>query len=167
MTEASVSSPLMKALRETLPGCVVVKHRDASMIGLPDCSITYGGHVLWLEFKLFEWKKWMDDFKTNHDLGMELLRLATESAPTQRAMMDKLYQASASLYVIWIKKTSVLIVDPVRGSVICSPKTAGAVHNLAWTMRTVGYHTVPRTVTYRKPGGFYLVKSTQSQTDNY
>lgn len=135
MNESSVSSPFMKALREALPGSVVVKHRDASMIGLPDCSVTYGSHVLWLEFKLFEYKKFMDSFTTSYDMGHFLLEEATKAAPTQRAMMNRMGAQAAALYVMWVKKTSVLVVNPVTGLVVGMPKTFGAVELVARMMK--------------------------------
>lgn len=115
MNEASVSSPLMEKVRELLPGSVVVKHRDASMIGLVDCSVTYGGHVLWLEFKLYEvpasWD-WMEEGDAL-EASATLLAKARKAAPKQFDLACRFRKASACLYVFWLKKTCLFLVDPV------------------------------------------------------
>lgn len=110
MTEATVLAPFMKKMRELLPLAQVVKHRDASMIGLPDFSITHNTHVLWCEAKLFVLpRKWNGDAP---GLASELTKKAQEDSPTQTEMMKKMHRASASLYVIFVKKTFVALVDP-------------------------------------------------------
>lgn len=111
MNESSASSPFMKQLRETLPHSVVVKHRDASMIGLPDCSVTFQGHVLWLEFKFFDWLGWMEGLSVEAR-AQRMLDLSSKKAPKQRAMMEDLDRAAGSLYITWVNKTGVYIVNP-------------------------------------------------------
>lgn len=99
MNEASVSSPLMGYLRKMLPGAVVVKHHDSSMIGLPDCSVTWRRKIAWLEFKL--WvppKRW--------EGGIIPCQHIAEASPTQHRMMLSLAeQATLGMYVIWAKKS--------------------------------------------------------------
>jgi hypothetical protein len=98
MNEASVSSDFMSRLRKRLPGAVVVKHRDASMIGLPDCSVTFNGRTWWIEFKLFRpGARW--------DGRLNVPAIANAS-PTQREMMNRLLNASGgrALYLVWVKK---------------------------------------------------------------
>jgi len=108
MTEASVLSTFMTRLRAEMPEAVVVKHRDASMIGLPDFSVTYMGHVLWGEAKLVTVpKKWDGHFYRQF---YDQVRLAS---PAQSTMMDKLCRASLALYFIWIKKTGLYVVNPL------------------------------------------------------
>jgi hypothetical protein len=109
MNEASVLSPFMKKLRKRMPGAVIVKHRDSSMIGLPDFSITFRGHVIWLEAKLYNMPK-----RFSYDWSI-FLKKAQEGSPTQAAMMGRLAKASASLYLIWIKKTCLLVFEPISG----------------------------------------------------
>lgn len=130
MNEASVSSPWMSGIRKALPGAVVVKHRDASMIGLVDCSVTYKTHVLWAEFKLYDWH---DRFSTmnNKERALWCLEDSTKKAPTQRETAEALSRASACLYIIWIKKTQVLVVEPVTQSVVAGPSTAWAIELVA------------------------------------
>jgi hypothetical protein len=99
-------------MRELLPLAEVIKHRDASMIGLPDCSITFNTHALWVEFKLYPMARaWegLDDLA----LAAECLKKAVEESPTQASKVKSLHRASWALYVIWVKKTCVLVIDPV------------------------------------------------------
>jgi hypothetical protein len=98
MTEASVSSAFMTALRKRLPGAVVIKHRDASFIGLPDCSVTYNGRTYWLEFKLWQPpKKW-------DGTSCPVISIA-EKSPVQYKMMQRLNFAAVAFYVVWAKKS--------------------------------------------------------------
>lgn len=129
MNESSVSSPLMEGLREGLPGSVVVKHRDASMIGLVDCSVTYGGHVLWLEFKLYSVPRswdWLEEASALEAAAF-LLAKARKDAPKQFDLACRLHEASRCLYVVWLKKTCVFIVDPVSLACIRVKRTIQAV----------------------------------------
>jgi hypothetical protein len=95
MTESSVSSPFMTLLRRELPGSVVVKHRDASMIGLPDCSVSWHQRTLWLEFKLINLPR---------SGVIDVLKIA-EASPVQYEMMKKLCRQSfGAFYIIFVKK---------------------------------------------------------------
>jgi hypothetical protein len=115
MNESSVSSPFMSQLRSELKGSVVVKHHDASMIGLPDCSITWAKKIVWLEFKLYV--PGVRHQKTPAELAAE--------SPTQHAMMCRLgLQAHAAWYVIWWKKSKkILVWDPLSNEVLFEAKT--------------------------------------------
>jgi hypothetical protein len=112
----------MSQLRVLLPGAVIVKHRDASMIGLPDFSITYKGHVIWCEGKLFTppKKKILSDD--------DYVRKAQEESPAQARMMYSMGKASWSLYIIWIKKTKIIVADPTSAVVISYSKPSQAAH---------------------------------------
>lgn len=131
MNESSVSSPLMEGLREDLPGSVVVKHRDASMIGLVDCSVTHQSHVLWLEFKLYpvlpSWD-WMEDGDVL-EASAFLLAKARKEGAKQFDLACRFREASACLYVFWLKKTCVLIVDPVS---LCCARVRRTSDAVAW-----------------------------------
>jgi hypothetical protein len=111
VNESSVSSPFMKQLRAALPGAVVVKHHDASMIGLPDCSVHWGFRVMWLEFKLLVPGLRGGWFKPE--------KVATDS-PVQHQMMCRLgQQCHAAWYVFWVKKSKRIVVwDPLRAETI-------------------------------------------------
>lgn len=104
-----------------MPGAVIIKHRDASMIGLPDFSITYRGHVLWCEAKLFVLpkKKIVSDD--------DWLKKAQKESPAQANTMQELNKASWSLYIIFIKKTKVIIADPASRAIISYSKPRDAV----------------------------------------
>lgn len=100
MTEATVSSAFMSALRKRLPDAVVIKHRDASFIGLPDCSVTFNGRVWWLEFKLLT--------KTLSFGDVE--RVAAKSPVQYKMMMRMDSAATEANYIMWIKKTEWCVV---------------------------------------------------------
>jgi hypothetical protein len=109
MREASALAPFHKALRKRLLGSVVVKHRDASMIGLVDTSITWQGRTIWAEGKLY-------NLPHSGDPGYEhWLRIAQEDSPTQAEFAKKLNKTSCCVYVIFIKKTCVYIGWPDTG----------------------------------------------------
>ena len=98
MTEASVSSAFMSALRKRLPDAVIVKLRDASFIGLPDCSITFRRYAFFVEFKLWQpQKRW--------DGKCDVQKIA-EKSPVQFEMMKRLYRSAMNAwYIVWAKKT--------------------------------------------------------------
>lgn len=119
MNESSVSSPFMKQLRERLPQAVVVKHHDASMIGLPDCSVTYNHSVWWLEFKFFLLKRrWIG--QTEEQVLRECIHDIWEKSPTQWEMMLRMDTAATAFYIIWVKKTCVFLYRPLAdGYQVC------------------------------------------------
>ena len=51
MNESTVSSKFQSQLRQALPGCVVIKHADKSMIGMVDASVTFNNKTVWMEYK--------------------------------------------------------------------------------------------------------------------
>lgn len=51
MTEASLTSALVKLAREQLRGAVVLKHADSFTYGIPDLSVTWHGKTTWWEVK--------------------------------------------------------------------------------------------------------------------
>jgi hypothetical protein len=120
MTEATVSAPLMKKLREKLPGSVVFKHADLGLKGLPDCSVTWKGLTLWLEFKL------MDSAVINGDWGpwgygslVKAIQVRLSKAPVQRATCQALHRAGHCFYVFWLRKPKIIVLyDPVTPVVI-------------------------------------------------
>lgn len=111
MTEATVLSAFMTRLRELMPKAVVVKHRDASMIGLPDFSVTVNTHVLWGEAKLYKWEGWMSPADPEALAG-RLVTKARAGAETQNAMMNRLHEASCAVYVFFVKKSFVVMATP-------------------------------------------------------
>lgn len=126
MNESTVSSAFMKQLREAVPGALVFKHRDASMIGLPDCSVTYNQKAFWFEFKLFPMKnKWID---WRHSYAIdECMIEATKKAPAQRELMNRLATQCPAYYIIWLKKTCVAFVHPLTLEITFAETTAQAV----------------------------------------
>lgn len=115
MNESSVSSPFMKDLRSILPEAVVVKHRDASFVGLPDCSVHWRGLSYWFEFKLWiPTKEWSRSFKEHAELEIPYRQIAEES-PVQLQMMRRLGAAATdSWYIFFVNKTKhILLWNPV------------------------------------------------------
>ena len=51
MKESNVQSDLVKHFRSYFPGAVVLVHADRYTAGIPDMSVTFHGHTLWLEIK--------------------------------------------------------------------------------------------------------------------
>jgi len=101
MTESSVSSVFMTALRKRLPYAVIIKHRDASFIGLPDCSVTFRGRVWWLEFKLITTKT----FKVK-----DIKKVAAKSPVQYKMMLRMDCAATEANYIAWVKKAGWCVV---------------------------------------------------------
>lgn len=123
MSETSVSAPWMKKMRQRLPNAEIIKHHDASMIGLLDCSITHNDHIWWAEFKLFTPPvKWsypcgrIVDGKSAvaaADGEIPYEKIAAESS-TQFALAKRLARAARTWYIFWVNKTRrVDLWDPI------------------------------------------------------
>jgi hypothetical protein len=114
--ESNVSTPFMEKLREELADLngVVIKHYDASRIGLVDCSVTIPDHrfTLWLEFKL--WippKKW-------DGVTVPYLKIAHAEKGVQLATARSLN----ALYIFWVNKSAhVTLWDPRTESPVLPP----------------------------------------------
>lgn len=103
MKEATVVGPFMKKLREFIPRAEVIKHHDASLIGMVDTSITYQGRTIWAECKLY-------NLPRSGDPGFgHWLAKAREESPKQAIKADRLNVAACCLYIIWVKKTCVYV----------------------------------------------------------
>lgn len=98
----------MKKLREARPKSTVIKHRDASMIGLVDCSWTEANRTTWMEFKLHEYKGWVESSLRAGTFVEHFLEYWEDQANAQYKMVIRLNGA----YVVWIKKTSVWVIWP-------------------------------------------------------
>lgn len=57
MTEAQLTYRLTRMLRLRLPQATVFKHADGFTAGMPDVSISWEGHTVWVEVKLLNNKK--------------------------------------------------------------------------------------------------------------
>lgn len=51
MTEKELKDRLVYWFRIRLPKAVVLRHEDKNTAGVPDLSVTYKGHTVWLEVK--------------------------------------------------------------------------------------------------------------------
>lgn len=135
MNEASVSAPWMKEMRARLPGAKVIKHRDASMIGLPDCSITWNKRIFWVEFKL-----WVPPVSWDSNEGAPYLDLAEKSPAQYAQMLEFGRQAHASFYLVWVKKSRfVQYWNPVSGQVVYTSSTKAMAETCAVRMATLEY----------------------------
>lgn len=110
MNEASVNLDFRKKLQALLPGAVIIKHYDKGMIGMPDCSVTYNGGIMWLEFKLIIPVRSWD--------GVIPWEKIAQKAPVQHEMVMKLTrQATMGGYVAWVNKMRyVEYWDPTTGN---------------------------------------------------
>lgn len=107
MNESTVSTAFQKLFRETIPGAVLVKHADKSMIGLPDASITCNKRTLWLEYKFIGPKTKGVNAKFMLT-GAWFPNLVAESSPTQADMVRRLARSGHALYIFWVVDTKAL-----------------------------------------------------------
>lgn len=103
MDESSVSSDFMALLRKHHDKPEVIKHKDSTMIGLVDCSVTGWGRTSWIEFKFLKpTRTWdMDDTEF---LLERAVRQARESK-TQYALAGRLMSKGRMFYMTWVKKS--------------------------------------------------------------
>jgi hypothetical protein len=101
MNESTVSSAFQTLFRQTVPGAVVVKHADKSMIGMPDASITHNKITLWLEYKFIGPKTKGVTAQFMRD-GVWDAQHVAESSPTQHNMMQRLAVAGHAYYIFWV-----------------------------------------------------------------
>lgn len=120
--ESSVSSPFMTGLREELIDlkAEVIKHYDAAMIGLADCSVTVGDHrfTLWLEFKLIiPTKAW------SRERGpIDYVKIAKGKKGTQFATAKRLN----ALYIFWVNKSDHVTLWDARSESVIAIKDSTA-----------------------------------------
>lgn len=129
MNEASKLGPFMTKLRENLPGSVVIKHRDGSMIGMVDFSVTWEHRTMWGEAKLYALPR------RKEMTVADWLKKAQDESPTQADMVRRLNRTSICLYFIWIKKVKLIVASPFGaswefGDPGASAKGVGFVRNL-------------------------------------
>lgn len=82
MNEAYLKQRLVKAIKEKMPGAVVVRHEDQFTAGIPDISITWAGVTSWVEVK--------------YSRAGRRARVT----PLQRAALDRLFAAGAPAYLL-------------------------------------------------------------------
>ena len=101
MNESTVSGAFQKLCREMLPGCVLIKHADKSMIGVPDASLTHNGRTVWLEYKFIgpKTKGVTAQFMLDGVWSPEDVAAAS---PTQYDMVKRLAVAGHALYIFWV-----------------------------------------------------------------
>lgn len=136
--EKSASAPWMKEMRSLLHGAEVVKHSDGSMIGLPDCSVTYGGRVAWVEFKFDFLDDRIEDLLGDEDptfLAMFLLTRHRKNAEAQYEKVCALGRQSLGLYLFFVHKTCVVALEPTTGACRKTKDAAEAASLVAKVMR--------------------------------
>lgn len=103
MDESSVSSDFMALLRKDPERPEVIKHKDSTMIGLVDCSVTGWGRTTWIEFKFLRpTPSW--DMGDTVFLMERALRQAKESK-TQYDLAGRLMKKGRFFYMTWVKKS--------------------------------------------------------------
>lgn len=143
MNEASVSGAWMTALRKRRPLAEVIKHRDAGMIGLPDCSVTDQGRVLWVEFKLLDYKGWVEDSIDDLTFGWAFVEAQEKASKAQLHKVRDLDRAARAFYLAWVKKTCVYAVSAC-GNVWVRMKDTKAAVDFADAMLSTGQCPLPR-----------------------
>lgn len=145
MKESTVSAPFMKQMRERLPGSVVIKHSDKSMIGVMDCSITWRRRPgTWVEFKLVNCPmgamiptvmRKRNAIKPDYD-WKSLVTTVGKKSPTQWEFSQKMGREGLSFHVVWIRKTCVLVMDHAFGTFVVLKDTREAVDWIAMLLET-------------------------------
>jgi hypothetical protein len=103
----------MQKLRDELPGAEVIKHADGSMIGLPDCSVTFNTHVAWIEFKFDFLDDKIEDLLDDTELlSIFLLNRHRKNAETQYEKVRSLGRQALGIYLFFVHKTCVVALDP-------------------------------------------------------
>lgn len=72
MKERDQTTKLMEALRHAMPGAVVIKLNDLHTHGIPDLTVTWLGHTLWIEVKVATPK--LTQKRIQHDTMLKLQR---------------------------------------------------------------------------------------------
>jgi hypothetical protein len=106
-SESSVSLDFRHKLQELLPTAVILKHHDAGMIGMPDCSVTYKG-TAWLEFKLLIPSR-RDAADPTHDFVADAIALCQKSAAQYR-LMCRLAANGPAWHLVWIGGMKIVVV---------------------------------------------------------
>jgi hypothetical protein len=101
MNESTCSSKFQSDMRKALPGCVLIKHADKSMIGCLDASLTANKVTLWLEYKFIgpQTKGVTAEFMRDgvwHPLAV------AQASPTQFDMARRLAAAGRAYYLFWV-----------------------------------------------------------------
>lgn len=101
MNESSCSSVFQTQLRRALPGAEVIKHRDGTMIGMVDASVTARKKTLWVEYKFIgpQTKGVTADFMKKGQWSPELV---AKASPTQYDMACRLARAGRCIYLFWV-----------------------------------------------------------------
>jgi hypothetical protein len=102
MNESSVSSKFQTDIRNTIPGCEVIKHADKSMIGMLDASYTHMGQTTWVEYKYIRPCTKGVNAKTFMRDGVWSPEEVAGASPTQYAMARRLANAGHACYLFWV-----------------------------------------------------------------
>lgn len=137
MNEASVSSAFQTKLRQALPGAVVIKHADKSMIGMVDASVTFNNKTVWMEYKIIKPVTKGVEGRAFMKRG-EWSPLAVASAsPTQFEFAKGLARAGRCVYLFWVldheairlRIKHVLLFNPIDGWQMVFPNTDAVVEH--------------------------------------
>lgn len=135
MNESSVSSKFQTQLRQALPGCVVIKHADKSMIGMVDASVTFNNQTVWMEYKYIKpatkGVAWREFMKT----GAWEPRNVASASPTQFEFAKGLARAGRCVYLFWVldnealrqRTKHIIMWHPIDESALVFPDTEAVV----------------------------------------
>lgn len=122
MKETSLCSPFQTKLRQALPGAVVIKHADRSMIGMVDASVTYNNKTVWMEYKFISPGTKGVTTQFMRDGSWSPIEVA-KASPKQFEFAQGLARVSHCLYIFWVldyealrrKVKSVVLWSPLGG----------------------------------------------------
>lgn len=134
MNESTVSSKFQTDLRQALPGAVVIKHADKSMIGMVDASVTFNNKTVWMEYKYIRpaTKGVTAAFmKTGQWSPLDV----ASASPTQFAFAQSLARAGRCIYLFWVldhealrqRIRNVVLWHPIHQRVYEYPNTVAVV----------------------------------------
>jgi len=135
MNEASVSSAFQTQLRNALPGAVVIKHRDASMIGMVDASVTFNNHTVWMEYKIIKPVTKGVEGRAFMKTGVWSPLAVASASPTQFEFAKGLAKAGRCVYLFWVldheairmRIKHVILWHPINGVELVFPNTDSVV----------------------------------------
>lgn len=111
MNEKSFEYPIRKKLQQLLPEAIVIKHYDAGMIGMWDCSVISHGNIYALEFKF-----WRVPLRVEED--EEFRRWINKEAekkfkgPQHKLLLQAAKAAAGAWYVVGLSTGGVVILTP-------------------------------------------------------
>jgi hypothetical protein len=141
MNETSVSSAFQTKLRQALPGCVVIKHADKSMIGMVDASVTFNNKTVWLEYKIIKPVTKGVEGRAFMKTGVWSPLAVASASPPQFEFAKGLARAGRCVYLFWVldheairlRIKHVVLWHPITGEQLVFANTDALIEHLCLT----------------------------------